>query len=243
MRHFGLIGNPLAHSFSPSFFKAKFQREGIDDASYEAVVVEEMKSLPDLVASKQWSGFNITIPFKKKIQTYLSEISPEARAIGAVNCVKVNGDFWTGHNTDAMAFEASLLGLLDGAHPEKALVMGTGGSAAAIYYTLAKLNIPFKSVSRTDKGDLTYAEISSSLLQETRLVINCTPLGTHPDVNACPNIPYEALTERHFLFDLVYNPEQTLFLKRGLISGAKTRNGLGMLHLQAEKSWEIWNNN
>jgi len=241
LRHFGLIGNPLGHSFSPGYFKRKFEGEFIIDASYQALEIEDLKSLPDLIADREWRGFNVTIPYKKSVMTFLSELSHEARVIGAVNCVHVKGDYWTGYNTDALAFETSLLRMLNGIRPKQTLVLGTGGSAAAVNYTLAKLNLPFKSVSRTDRGDLNYSDISPSLLRACELVVNCTPLGMHPNTEACPDLPYEAVTDKHFFFDLVYNPEETLFLRRGTILGATTQNGLEMLHLQAEKSWEIWN--
>ena len=194
------------------------------------------------VVSRGLRGFNVTIPYKQAIVPYLSGLSDEARAIGAVNCVKITPEGLTGYNTDAYGFRRSLLNLLGDVRPEKALVLGTGGASKAVKYVLEQLGIAFDAVSRDGKnGAYTYGDLSEEIVRAHRLIVNATPLGTFPNVEGCPVLPYEALGAGHFLFDLVYNPAVTEFLKRGAAQGAATRNGYDMLVGQAEKAWEIWN--
>ena len=240
MRHFGLIGFPLEHSFSPAWFAEKFRVSDITDASYKAYPIHAIDEVKALVQRFALLGFNVTIPYKQEILPYLTYLSPEAKAIGAVNCVKVAEDGWRGYNTDAYGFETSLKRFLAETLIGEALVLGTGGSSRAVQYVLDKLNIPFRTVSHRGHGHLEYSDVSPSLLRETPLIVNCSPVGMYPHVAFCPDLPYEALTNKHYLFDLIYNPEETRFLSRGKLLGARIRNGLEMLQLQAEKSWEIW---
>lgn len=254
MRNFGLIGFPLTHSFSKKYFEEKFEREQISDATYElyplASITEfllRVKSIPGL------AGLNVTIPYKETVMDYLDEIDLEALKIDAVNCIKVTNGKLKGYNTDAFGFENTLRPFIcreEFYNNEMkvyelpficAFVLGTGGSAKAVKYVLSKSGITFFSVSRHEKEDaITYSEIEKHL-GDYNLFVNTTPLGMYPDVDCCPDIPYERLTHRDFLYDLTYNPSETLFLKKGRESGVNTQNGLEMLKLQAEKSWEIWN--
>ncbi len=239
---YGLVGFPLGHSFSAGYFAEKFAREGITGCTYENFPIEQAgairRSLPaDL------RGFNITIPHKQAILPLLDELDPEAGAVGAVNCVKVLGSgVWRGYNTDVYGFERALEGLLAGLDRPRALVLGSGGAARAVRYVLNKRGVPFYTVSRTPSGDrtLAYDQVTPALLADYRLLINTTPLGMSPNTEQCPSLPYEALTPQHRLFDLIYNPAETLFLHRGRAAGAVVKNGLEMLILQAERSWEIW---
>jgi len=239
MRHYGLIGYPLTHSFSQRYFTDKFKKLGIHDVHYSLFPLQSLEHLCDLVAVQSVNGFNVTIPYKQAVLPYLDALSPEAQEIGAVNCVKVDGSRWTGYNTDAYGFQTSLGRLLDGKNIGRALVLGSGGSSKAVQYVLQKMDIPFAVVSRT--GTMTYEKLTPSQTQESGLIVNTTPVGMFPAVDECPDIPYEAVTQTHVVFDLVYNPEETLFLKRCRLLGATVKNGLEMLGLQADKSWEIWN--
>ncbi len=244
MKLYGLIGYPLSHSFSKRHFSNKFEVEGIADSNYELFpleTIEDFKAL--LLAQPDLVGLNITIPYKQAIFPYLDEIETEAAEVGAVNTIKFQNGKLKGFNTDVFGFELSLVKLLEGAEKSnlQALVLGTGGAAKAIKYVLAKLGIGFKSVSRSrKKGDLTYGDLDEELLSTHQLIINTTPLGTAPNIDTAPNLPYEYIGAKHYCYDLVYNPKRTLFLSRASTQGAKTKNGLEMLHLQAEKSWAIW---
>jgi len=247
MRLFGLIGLPLSHSFSAQYFAEKFARENIADATYRLFPLDNLEVIPNLLKQQiDLQGFNVTIPYKVAILPYLNHISDEAAAIGAVNCVKIerigSSVTLTGFNTDIYGFRESLLPLLNPSHT-KALVLGTGGAAKAVCFVLGQLGIDFISISRKKKlkSDLSYADITEEVIRNHKLIINTTPLGMFPEVLNCPDIPYQHISGSHILYDLIYNPAETEFLKRGKDAGALTCNGLQMLVLQAEKSWEIWN--
>ncbi|HWB62877.1 MAG TPA: hypothetical protein VG603_05145 [Chitinophagales bacterium] len=240
MKQYGLIGYPLTHSFSKKYFEEKFTRENISGSSYGLFPISDIHQFPQLLNNNPGlCGLNVTIPYKEAVIPYLNEMDTAAIETGAVNCIKINGGRLKGYNTDIYGFEISLKHFL--AHkPEQAFVLGSGGSAKAIVYVLKKLSLPYVQVSRQRVlGFLSYSQIES-YLQPSNLFINCTPLGMFPEVNACPGIPYQKLSKSDYLFDLVYNPVQTLFLKKGAEMGANIKNGEEMLAVQAEKSWEIW---
>lgn len=240
MKQYGIIGYPLSHSFSPAYFNDKFAAEKID-AEYLSLPVKIITQVaglqeryPDLM------GLNVTIPHKTTIIPYLDFISTAAREINAVNCIKITDGKLHGFNTDYFGFGESLKSLLNNTLPT-ALVLGTGGSSKAICYALSQMGIEYKLVSATGKGDYAYAELNEKTVQENLLIINTTPLGMFPSIDACPDIPYHFLTENHLLYDLIYNPEETLFLQKGKAQHATIKSGYEMLLLQAEKSWQIWN--
>lgn len=240
MRHFGLIGYPLSHSFSPAYFNEKFSKAGIK-AEYSAYPLQDISEFDNLIRSKSFSGLNVTIPYKQKIIPLLDDLDPTALETGAVNVIKFNNNRSIGYNTDVFGFEKSLTEFLAGANITKALVLGTGGSSMAVTAALEKLNIVYDRVSRDKTRGITYGELTPTLIQNYNLVINTTPLGMAPDTGRKPDIPYDALDKNYFLFDLIYNPENTLFLTEGLRRGTKVKNGFDMLIYQAEKAWEIWN--
>jgi shikimate dehydrogenase len=246
MRTFGLIGFPLGHSFSKKFFTEKFEKEGIEDCSYELFPMEHITSITDLLnESPALRGLNITIPHKVNVLPYLDELDEAAKTIGAVNCISVDqkeGKRWLkGYNTDAFGFAESLKPYLK-EHHTKALVLGDGGAAKAVKYVLDQLNISYLSVVRTAvPGAVLYEEITEDLIASHQLIINTTPLGTFPNVEASPAIPYHLLTDQHLAYDLVYNPEETEFMQRAKARGATVKNGLEMLQLQALRAWSIWN--
>ena len=245
MKLFGLIGFPLTHSFSKKYFSEKFGREGITDCAYELYPIEAITQLENLLADQpQIAGLNATIPYKIAVLDYVDELDAAAAYIGAVNTLHISYHdgrrFIKGYNTDAYGFETSLKPLLEPQH-QRALIFGDGGAAKAVKYVLEQLDINYTSVLRKPKPDcLTYENLNESLLAESTILINTTPLGTYPDVESCPDIPYQFITTQHLAYDLVYNPEETEFLKRAKAQGAKTKNGLDMLHLQAERAWTIW---
>lgn len=244
----GLIGFPLGHSFSKNYYTNKFKNENITDVEYDLYPLEDMQSFENLyISDNNYKGFNVTIPHKLSVIPLLTELSEEAKKIGAVNCITIkkegNTSILKGYNTDAFGFEESLKPLLTTNH-KKALVLGNGGAAKAVYYTLEKLNIPYLIVSRSKaNGDITYEELDREIITSHQLIINCSPVGTFPNVNDCPCIPYEYITKEHLLYDLIYNPEETMFLNKGKNMGAKIKNGYEMLVLQAEKNWQIWKSN
>ncbi|WP_421827007.1 shikimate dehydrogenase family protein [Larkinella sp.] len=249
MRRYGLIGYPLTHSFSQKYFTEKFEREGIPDSRYDLFALPDPTAFPNLIASIPYLvGLNVTIPHKQAILPFLDELDPaSAGRIGAVNTIRILPDGRKiGYNTDYYGFRLSLevwLKSLDIA-PEtlQAMVLGNGGAAKAVTTALADLHIRYRLVSRQQTAEaLAYENISPTILDEYRLIINTSPVGTYPNVEASPAIPYGLLTSRHLLYDLVYNPAETRFLQQGREQGAATHNGLPMLHLQAEKAWEIWN--
>ena len=245
MRHFGLIGYPLGHSFSVAYFKEKFAREGIQ-ARYRNYPLEDLSAFPDLVKSdRKLAGLNVTVPHKQNILPFLQVLSATAEGIGAVNTVSVRqrgGDIQLeGDNTDVEGFQRSLEEHLEG-HHDSALVLGTGGSSKAVCFVLEQLGISYVQVSRSaGEHRISYEQLGAERVTETPLIINTTPLGMHPSIEGYPDIPYENLTPRHLLFDLVYNPALTRFLALGKEQGAATVNGYDMLVYQAEASWKIWN--
>lgn len=247
MKLYGLIGFPLGHSFSAKFFSEKFSREGID-AQYLNFELPDIGDLMELLSERpELEGFNVTIPYKELILPYLTAISPQAKAIGAVNVVKVGHDAdgrvtsLIGHNTDAPAFARTLAPMLP-IEAVSALVLGTGGASKAVQTALDSLGVPHTLVSRTiAPGRLTYNELTSPVMAANKVIINTTPLGMYPKTDACPPIPYELLDEQHVCYDVVYNPEQTLFMRKAAARGARVKNGLDMLHLQALLAWHIWN--
>lgn len=245
MRKFGLIGYPLGHSFSPGYFTEKFKKEGID-AQYDGYAIPEAVEAKSLLESdKELVGLNVTIPHKQAVMPILDELDDTAEKIGAVNVIKVSRDgdklHLKGFNSDCIGFERSFVKKLQPNH-KKALVLGTGGAAKAVYYTLNKLGIEFKKVSRQGGEDkISYDELKQIDLKEYPVIINCTPLGMAPKVDVAADLNYDQLDETCYLYDLVYNPLETLFLKNGKAQGAAICNGLEMLHLQAEAAWEIWN--
>lgn len=245
MTHFGLIGYPLGHSFSVPYFKKKFA-EGKIDATYTNFPLENISEFGQLTKRQpRLSGLNVTVPYKQEIIPYLDALDRTSRSVGAVNtivfCWRDERLTLLGFNTDVTGFERSLMEHLESIH-RKALVLGTGGSSKAIIYVLDKLGIEHQVVSRSaGKGTLTYEELDRGTVADSKLIVNTTPLGMVPDVDTCPGIDYEAITPDHLLFDLVYNPEKTLFLAKGEERGARAVNGYDMLVYQAEASWEIWN--
>ena len=238
---YGLLGKNIEYSFSRKYFNDRFESEKID-AHYKNFDLQNIEELKEILRKEKINGMNVTIPYKLEIFSFLDRLSPEAEAIGAVNVVKFEKDgTLTGYNSDYYGFKESLLPLLK-TKPKKALVLGTGGASKATAYALKDLDIEFTFVSRTPReGQLTYANLTQEIIADHLLIINSTPLGTFPKVEACPNIPYQFLTNKHMLFDLIYNPSVTTFLKKGAEQGARILNGERMLVLQAEKSWEIWN--
>lgn len=244
MEKYGLLGYPLGHSFSRNFFNEKFANEGID-AEYVNFEIPTIDDIMEIIAeNKNLKGLNVTIPYKEKVIPYLDEMSAEARAIGAVNVVKVirtsNEVKLKGFNSDVIGFTRSIEPLLE-SHHKKALVLGTGGASKAIKHGLKQLDIEYTMVSRREvDGTIQYKNITPEVLQEYTVIVNCTPSGMYPHVNECPELPYEAMSSKHLLYDLVYNPDETLFMKMGAKYGAKTKNGLEMLLLQAYASWEFW---
>ncbi|MBP3775318.1 MAG: shikimate dehydrogenase [Bacteroidaceae bacterium] len=247
MTTYGLLGFPLGHSFSKKYFTSRFEREGIN-AQYLNFETPNASELLKIVAKNpELKGLNVTIPHKKAVIPLLDSISEQAREIGAVNCIRIerqNGGRprLIGYNADIIGFTRSITPLLK-PHHKRALVLGTGGASQAISYGLKNMDIEVTHVSRTpqDKDTVSYSGLTSDIIKSHQVVVNCTPLGTWPNVDECPPIPHEFLTPRHLLYDLVYNPEKTLFLKRGEEQGATIKNGLEMLHLQAEASYAFWN--
>lgn len=243
MRLFGLIGYPLSHSFSKKYFREKFSREGIMHNHYELFPIENINQLPLLLKNNpELIGLNVTIPYKQAVLPFLHELDPEAAGVGAVNCIRIGNGRLRGYNTDVYGFKESLLQLIPVPFHGKALVLGTGGAAKAVLYVLTGLGIDYITVSRSrGQADLVYEDIDANVLNDTLLIVNTTPLGMAPNVHTVPSLPYEFLTKKHILYDLVYNPEKTLFLDHGEKQGCRIINGIPMLHLQAEKAWQIWN--
>lgn len=232
MRKFGLIGYPLSHSFSPSYFAEKFAREGHVDCLYEAYPIKSIAELLPLINDQQnLEGINVTIPYKKLVIPFLSESTKAVGRMSACNCIKIKNGRLKGYNTDVTGFERSLIPHLTEKHT-KAIILGTGGAAAAVEYVLEQLHIEYLFVSRggnAGEKQLSYHSLTRELLQEYKLIINSTPLGMYPDINSFPDIPYQYLGKDHYLYDLVYNPAETIFLKKGAAKGAITKNGADML--------------
>jgi shikimate dehydrogenase len=241
MKQFGLIGFPLTVSFSKNYFEEKFAKENLQDCSFELFPIEKIEAFTEIISNnKNLQGLAVTIPHKQTVMPLLTEISDAAKAIGAVNCIKITDGKTIGYNTDVIGFEKSLFPLLQ-PHHTKALVLGTGGASKAVQYVLKKLSIPFLLVSRTKtENTITYENISAEIIQSHTLIINTTPLGMTPNEEGFAEIPYELLTSKHLLYDLIYKPEKTLFLQKGEEQGAAIKNGFEMLILQAEENWRIW---
>lgn len=243
MRLFGLLGYPLTHSFSQKYFTDKFRELGLtNNAQYENFSLPHISALREIIDHKKGlEGFNITIPYKKAVMKFLDDATSTVKELGACNCVKINNGKLKGYNTDVVGFEQTLAPFLKPQH-QKALVLGTGGASAAVEWVLRKRNIAYKSVSRTaSENNIDYASIDKDLMESHTLVINTTPLGMYPKIDTFPHLPYQFIGVQHHLFDLVYNPEETLFLSKGKAQGASIQNGWEMLILQAEESWRIWN--
>ena len=241
---YGIVGNPLGHSFSQGFFNEKFAKEGID-AEYLKFQIPEISEFPAIISSNpKLKGLNVTIPYKELIIPFLDELDENTKEIGAVNVVKVIKDGsktkLKGYNSDMYGFQNSIAPLLQ-KHHTKALILGTGGASKAVVQGLKNLGIDYLLVSRKKQGNcISYDDLDEKILQEYTIIINASPVGTFPNVNQCPQIPYQYLTNKHLLYDLVYNPAETAFLKNGKQNNAKTKNGAEMLELQAIKAWEIW---
>jgi len=245
MRTFGLIGYPLTHSFSKQYFTDKFKNEGID-AQYLNFELEDIINFPTILQNQDVEGFNVTIPHKEDIFQYLHEVDEEAQKIGAVNTIKVIEGQWEprliGYNTDAFGFQQMLKPFLK-SHHQTALILGTGGASKAVKYVLDKYGIHTRFVSRnpSSENDLSWKHINKQVIDQHQLIVNTTPLGMYPNLEDHPNLPYFAMGDQHLLVDLIYNPEETAFMRHGRSNGATALNGLTMLHQQAEKAWEIWN--
>jgi shikimate dehydrogenase len=245
-KKFGLIGLTLSHSFSKSYFDEKFYRDGLRDYHYDLYTLNDIDELKKILTENpELCGLNVTIPYKEKVIKFLSDIDPAAKRIGAVNVIKVQHGKLMGFNTDSDAFRETLEKWFPNPEGSKALILGTGGSSKAVKEALNKLKIPFETVSREEgKGDHTYNSIEKdkSIVAGANLIINTTPLGMSPNTTSLPPINYDLLTTHHYVYDLIYNPARTQFLQKAEIHGAHIKNGLEMLHVQAEKSWAIWNN-
>lgn len=247
MRKYGLIGYPLEHSFSINYFNKKFLSENID-AEYINFEIKDLKELKFVLhENPELCGLNVTLPYKMDVIPYLDSITDNARNIGAVNVIKFKkGGLFTklhleGHNSDITGFKQSIEPLLNETH-RKALVLGTGGASKAVYHGFMQLGLDALFVSRTpEKNCITYSEIMPAIMEDYTVIVNATPLGMYPKSDTCPDIPYQCLTPEHLLYDLIYNPDETLFMKKGKEAGAVVKNGLEMLLLQAFISWEIWN--
>lgn len=239
---YALIGYPLSHSFSPKYFTNKFRKEDIRNSQYIAMPIQTIDELPKkLQQYTNLKGLNVTIPYKQQVIKYLDDIDESAASIGAVNTVKIIDGRLIGYNTDTIGFEISLKELIDNNYSIKALILGSGGASKAVSYVLKNMDIPYKLVSRSKtKGDLTYQDLNTNMFSQYQLIINTTPLGMSPKINIAPQLPYEIINESYYLYDLIYNPEETLFIKNGKKRGASTMNGLKMLYLQAEAAWDIW---
>ena len=243
MRRFGIIGRPLVQSASAKYFTAKFEREGLDCA-FEQYELPSIEALPELLERvPELEGFNVTIPYKRDVMRYLDSMSDEAAKIGAVNCVRRTKDGrLVGYNTDVIGLRQALDELLDGAEPEHALVLGTGGASQSVQYALAERGIAFDLVSRSpERGNYTYDQLPVEVVASSKLIVNATPVGTYPNVDAAPQLPYAYITPDHFLLDVVYNPPLTQFLNYGKQRGARILNGERMFLGQAVAGWSIWN--
>jgi shikimate dehydrogenase len=243
MRKFGLIGYPLGHSFSRKYFREKFHRESIVDCMYSNYEIPSISTLSDILKDPELNGLNVTIPYKESVVPFLHKKDQVVEEIAACNCIKILNGELTGYNTDVIGFENSLrekLTITD----KRALILGTGGSSKAVAWVLKKTGIEYLFVTRNKSlhgSGITYEALSREILESHSLVINTTPVGMHPKTEVYPPIPYQWIGQGHYLFDLVYNPSKTLFLEKGELAGARTKNGADMLAIQAEASWDIWN--
>lgn len=242
MPKFGLIGKSLSHSFSKTYFTEKFAKLGLDDHEYHLFELDQISDLKQLLSSNQLKGLNVTIPYKEAVIPYLDHLSVAAQDLGAVNTIVIrNGELY-GHNTDIIGFAKSIKPFF-AMHHERALILGSGGAEKAIKYVLKELGVRCLTVSRNPSGpnQIAYTDLHEEGMKHWNLVINCTPVGTYPDIHRCPNIPYSGLTQDHFCVDLIYNPKETLFLQKSKNQGAMVLNGHDMLQFQADASWELWN--
>lgn len=243
-KKFGLVGLTVSHSFSKSFFDEKFFREGLRDYHYDLYELKKIEDLKQLIQDNpEMAGLNVTIPYKEAVIPLLSKVDEEAIEIGAVNVIKISNNTLTGYNTDGIAFKETLEKWLPESKEFKAIILGTGGSSKAVQHALKQLGITFKLISREKKkADFTYEELkNNNVLATCNLVINTTPLGMSPNTAEYPPIKYDQLTPDHYVYDLIYNPARTLFLQKAEMKGASFKNGLEMLHVQANKAWAIWN--
>ena len=242
MRTYGLLGKSLMHSFSKSYFEKKFAQNLSQAESYINIELASIENIRNLPQMQGLSGFNVTIPYKQEIIQYLDELTPAAKAIGAVNCVRIENNRWIGHNTDYIGFKRTLLPLIEN-RVETALILGTGGASLAVAYVLKELGIRYFFVSRNPQNDQTcsYDQVTPLLLEKCKLIVNTTPVGQFPNNQEKPELDYSCLTDQHVLYDLIYNPERTAFLQEGISRGARYCNGLSMLEIQAEESYKIWN--
>jgi shikimate dehydrogenase len=244
MTRYGLIGFPLGHSFSRKYFTEKFRAEAIHDHSYELFPIERITMLPGLLKNNpDLRGLNVTIPYKKDVLTYLDDVSRLPMGLNACNCIRISNNQLIGFNTDVTGFRVSIQPLLKSYHTH-ALILGNGGATAAVKFALQELNLSYAVVSRNPKqgADFVYQGLDKEVMSRYTVIINTTPLGTYPDTSLFPDIPYHLVTDKHLLYDLVYNPEITVFMKKGSDHGAVVKNGYDMLVIQAEESWKIWNN-
>ena len=237
MKTFGLIGKNLSHSFSSSYFNEKFFKEKITNTEYLNFEINDISEFPQLIKRENLTGLNVTLPYKESIIPFLDELSENAKRIGSVNTIQISNGKLIGHNTDIIGFKQSITPLLAGRNT--ALILGDGGAAKAVKFIFNQLNISHKTINRNSSFD--YSDITSQIINFNTIIVNTTPLGMIPKIKNYPKIPYELLTEKHLLFDLIYNPKETLFLKYGRANKACTKNGLEMLQIQAETSWNIWN--
>jgi shikimate dehydrogenase len=242
MRLYGLIGYPLEHSFSERYFTEKFIKEGLSDCLFKAFPISSIQQFPDLLkVNSSLKGLSVTIPYKEQVLQYVDQISNEVRLIGAANSIRVTDTVLSAYNTDIVGFEGSFIELLK-PHHKKALVLGTGGASKAVQFVLKKLNFDFLVVSRSKSAEniINYSKLSTSIMNEYSVVINCTPVGMWPNINN-PDIPFHLVTSNHYFFDLIYAPAKTLFLLKAEERGAIIKNGYDMLIVQAEESWKLWN--
>ena len=244
MKLYGLIGYPLGHSFSKKYFTEKFEKEGLTNCSFEAFPIPSIDEFPELLKKNpSLKGLSVTIPYKEQVLKFITELSDEVKYIGAANSIKISGNKLIAYNTDIIGFKESFIKQLKPTH-KKALILGTGGASKAVQYVLQQLNIEFLIATRSEElknGFINYKMIDEKIMNDHTVIINCSPVGTFPNDNVAPDIPYHLLTSNHYLFDLVYNPLKTLFLKKGEEKKASTQNGYDMLAIQAEASWKIWN--
>lgn len=244
-RVFGLVGKNIAYSFSRNYFAEKFDQLQLTDCNYRNFDLQEIQEFAPIFKEHKENlvGLNVTIPYKEMVAAYLDEIDEDAANIGAINTIKIDKDGKRkGFNTDVYGFSNSIKPFIKPIH-KKALILGTGGASKAVAYAFKKMNIEYVFVSRVPKDtqQISYESLNEKIISETHIIVNCSPIGTSPDIHLCPSIPYEFLSENHLLFDLIYNPDETTFLRKGKEKGAAIKNGYEMLELQAEKSWEIWN--
>lgn len=244
--HFGLIGKSLSHSFSKSYLEEKFIKEDKEGFQYTNFDLENLDNLLQIITDHKLSGLNVTKPYKESVIPFLNELDTTAKEIGAVNCIKItwknNTPYLIGYNTDYYGFAQSIKPFLEPIH-QRALILGTGGASKAIAYALKNVDVDFYYVTTGEKKATNYfhySELNEYVLNAFKLIVNCTPLGMYPKADACPEIPFEFITPEHLLYDLIYNPEETVFLQKGKAKDAVTINGLNMLKLQADKAWEIW---